>query len=174
MPITVANLTTNITTSAEYVVTGDGVFDDLMETMTAHLDAQYKLGRIVGTDYATVYLGAMQTVLQQSVQFVLGQEKTNAESALLAQKEITEFSQTNQSTKIDAATDSTMGRQQNLYTEQAKGFKWNADQKYLKTLMDAWSINISTAGVAATGVFAINETGANNLNDQISNAEPVD
>lgn len=174
MPITVANLTTNITTSAEYVVTGDGVFDDLMETMTAHLDAQYKLGRIVGTDYATVYLGAMQTVLQQSVQFILGQEKTNAESALLAQKEITEFSQTNQSTKIEAATASTMGRQQNLYTEQAKGFKWNADQKYLKTLMDAWSINITTAGVAATGVLAINETGANNLNDQISNAEPVD
>ena len=100
-------------------------------------------------------------------------EKTNAEVSLLTQKDITEFAQTNQTTKTAAATLSTLGRQQNLYTEQAKGFQWNADQKYLKTLLDAWSINISTAGVAATGVTAINETGTGNINDQITNAEPT-
>ena len=65
-----------------------------------------------------------------------------------------------------------MGKQQALYTEQAKGFQWNADQKYLKTLMDAWSINVSTAGVAATNVTAINATGTDGLNDQIAAAKP--
>lgn len=172
MALTVANLTDNVATNATFVVTGDGVFDDLMETVNAHLDAQYKLGRITGTDYATVYLGAIQSALTQAVAYVLGQERTNAEVELLDQKTITEFVQTNQVTKIAADPDSTMGKQQTLYGEQAKGFKWNADQKYLKTIFDAWSINISTAGVAATGVTAINETGIGNINTQIANAEP--
>ena len=60
-----------------------------------------------------------------------------------------------------------------LSAEQAKGFKWNADQKYLKTILDAWSINISTAGVPATQVAAINATGTDNINDHIANAEPT-
>lgn len=173
MTITIASLTTNVATSATYVVTGDGVLDDIMETVNAHLDAQFKLGRITGTDYATVYLGAMQAAVAQAVQYTMGLEKTNAEVSLLTQKDITEFAQTNQTSKVAANTLSTQGRQQNLYTEQAKGFQWNADQKYLKTLLDAWSINISTAGVAATGVTAINETGTGNINTQITNAEPT-
>ena len=60
-----------------------------------------------------------------------------------------------------------------MSTEQAKGFQWNADQKYLKTLLDAWAVNISTAGVASTGVTAINTTGTGNINTQIANAEPT-
>lgn len=174
MTITVANLTTNVATSATYVVTGDGVFDDLMETVNAHLDAQFKLGRITGSDYATVYLGAMQAALQQSVAFALGAEKTNAEVALINQKEITEYAQTLQTTKTAPDAASVTGKQVTLFDQQAKGFLWNAKQKYLKTLLDAWSINISTAGVAATGVTAINETGTGNINTQISNAEPTD
>lgn len=173
MALTITSLTTNVQTDSSYVVTGDGILDDIMETVNKHLDAQFKLGRITGTDYATVYLGAMQSGVAQAVQYTLGQEKTNAEVSLLNQKKITEFAQTNQTTTIAAASESTQGRQQNLYTEQAKGFKWNADQKYLKTLLDAWSINISTAGVAATGVTAINETGTDNINQQITNAEPT-
>lgn len=173
MTVTLASLTSNVATSAEFVVTGDGVFDDLMEVMNAHLEAQYKLGRITGTDYATVYLGAMQATVAQAVTFLLGQEKTNAELSLLAQKEITEFAQTEQVTKVAPTATSILGAQGTLYAEQAKGFKWNADQKYLKTIFDAWSINVSTAGVAATGVDAINETGTGNINEQVTNAKPT-
>jgi hypothetical protein len=162
-----------LTTSADYVVTGTGIFDDLMEAVNIHLDAQFHLGRITGADYATVYLGAMQSALQNSASFTLGKEKTNAESAVLGQKEITEYAQTQQTTKTAPHADSILGKQSNLYGEQAKGFKWNADQKYLKTLMDAWSINVSTAGVAATNITAINATGTGNLNTQITNAEPT-
>jgi len=74
---------------------------------------------------------------------------------------------------VSAHTDSILGKQAELYAEQAKGFKWNADQKYLKTRMDAWAVNISTAGVAATAITALNATGTDNMNDQISNAKPT-
>ena len=160
-------------TVTDNVVTGTGAFDDLMEAVNIHLDAQYNLGRITGSDYATVYLGAMQAALQQSVAFVMGLEKTNAEVTLINQKEVTEYGQTFQTTKTTPNDNSVLGRQINLYGEQAKGFKWNADQKYLKTLLDAWSINISTAGVASTQVVALNATGTGNINTQISNAEPT-
>ena len=155
------------------VVTGSGAFDDLMEAVNIHLDAQFNLGRITGSDYATVYLGAMQSALQQSVAFVFGLEKTNAEVTLINQKEVTEYGQTFQTTKATPNANSVLGRQITLYGEQAKGFKWNADQKYLKTLLDAWSINISTAGVASTQVTALNASGTGNINTQITNAEPT-
>ena len=155
------------------VVTGSGAFDDLMEAVNIHLDAQFNLGRITGSDYATVYLGAMQSALQQSVAFVLGLEKTNAEVTLINQKEVTEFGQTLQTTKATPNANSVLGKQITLYGEQAKGFKWNADQKYLKTLLDAWAINISTAGVASTQVTALNASGTGNINTQITNAEPT-
>jgi hypothetical protein len=173
MPLTIANLTAGVSTDADNIVTGTGIFDDLMETVNAHMAAQYNLGRITGSDYATVYLTVMQATIQQAVAYTLGQAKTNAETDLLFQKEVTEFAQTEQSTKVAPSSTSVIGKANNLSTEQAKGFKWNADQKYLKTLLDAWSVNISTAGVAATGVTAINETGTGNINTQISNAEPT-
>lgn len=171
--LTSADLTSNVTTSAEHIVTGDGMFDDLMETATAHIEAQYQLGRITGSDYATVYLGTMQAIVQQAVQYTIGQAKTNAETDLLDQKCVTEFAQTDQTTKIPPSPTSIMGTQAALSIEQAKGFKWNADQKYLKTIFDAWSINISTAGVAATGVDAINEVGTPNINSIIDDTKPV-
>ncbi len=173
MPLTIANLTAGVSTDANNVVTGTGVLDDMMETVNAHLAAQFNLGRITGSDYATVYLTAMQATLQQAVAYTIGTQKGNAEESLLFQKEVTEFAQTDQSTKVAPSSTSIMGRQSNLSSEQAKGFKWNADQKYLKTILDAWSINTSTAGVAATGITAINETGTGNINTQISNAEPT-
>jgi hypothetical protein len=173
MAITIANLTASVSTDADNVVTGTGVFDDMMETVNAHMAAQFNLGRITGSDYATVYLTAMQATVQQAVAYTIGMQKGNAEESLLFQKEITEFAQTDKATKVAPTSTSIMGRQANLSGEQAKGFKWNADQKYLKTILDAWSINTSTAGVAATGITALNETGTGNINTQITNAEPT-
>lgn len=174
MALTNASLTQGSSvTNTNNVITGTGVFDDLMESVTAHLEAQFQLGRITGTDFATVYLGAMQSALQVSVSYAIGQEKTNAEVALLTQKQTTEFGQTLVTGNTTPNANSILGKQTTLYGEQAKGFKWNADQKYLKTLLDAWAINISTAGVASTNVTALNATGTGNINTQITNAEPT-
>ena len=64
-------------------VNENGVFDVLMRSVDSHLDKQYTSGRIKGTEYATVYLGALQTVLQQAIAFVLSEEKTEKEIELL-------------------------------------------------------------------------------------------
>jgi len=173
MPLTIANLTAGVSTDGNNVVTGTGIFDDMMETVNAHMAAQFNLGRITGSDYATVYLTAIQATVQQAVAYTIGIQKGNAEESLLLQKEITEFAQTEQATKVAPTTTSVAGRANNLSSEQAKGFKWNADQKYLKTLLDAWAVNVSTAGIASTGVTALNATGTGNINTQISNAEPT-
>lgn len=177
MALTNASLTQGSSvTNTNNVITGTGVFDDLMESVTAHLEAQFQLGRITGGDFATVYLGAMQSALQQSVQYAIGAEKTNAEVTLINQKEVTEYGQTLQSTKTTPNANSTMGKQVTLYGEQAKGFKWNADQKYLKTLLDAWAINVSTAGTAVTGITALNPAdagGVSGMNTIIGDVKPT-
>ena len=60
MALTNASLTQGSSvTTTNNVITGTGVFDDLMESVTAHLEAQFQLGRITGTDFATVYLGCL-------------------------------------------------------------------------------------------------------------------
>ena len=77
-------------TDGKYTVTGTGVFDDLMKAVNAHLSAQFSLGRLTGTDYATVYLGAIQSSLQNSVQFVLGKQQADKQADLLTKQIVTE------------------------------------------------------------------------------------
>ena len=125
-----------------------GNFDELMKTVTLHLEEQFNAGRITGTDYATVYLGALQSVLAQAVTFTLNMNKANKETDLLTQKEITEFAQTGKTSSVLPDASSVSGKQITLFTEQAKGFKWNAENKYLKALLDAYAINVSVSKVA--------------------------
>ena len=79
------DFTNNVTIDANNNVSGDGVFDKMMETVNTHIDAQYKLGRIKGSDYSTVYLGSIQAAMAESMKFVLqrqiAQEQTDSEAA---------------------------------------------------------------------------------------------
>lgn len=143
--MTIAYTTLSDATTA---TNGTGNFDNLMKVVTLHLEAQFAAGRITGTDYATVYLGALQSTLAQAVNFTLNMEKANAEKALLDQKKITEYAQTLQSSTTTPSTSSIAGKQITLFTEQAKGFKWNAENKYLKALLDAYAINVSVSKTA--------------------------
>ena len=88
MAISIGNLTANVATDASNVVTGTGIFDDMMETVNAHMAAQFNLGRITGSDYATVYLTAIQATVQQAVAFTIGAQKGNAEQSLLFQNKL--------------------------------------------------------------------------------------
>ena len=60
----------------------------------------------------------MQATLQQAVAYTVAMQKGNAEESLLFQKEITEFAQTEKSTKVAPTTTSVAGRANNLSTEQ--------------------------------------------------------
>ena len=59
--------------------TGTGVFDVLMNAVNKNIESQYLKGRITGSDYATVYLGALQSVLAQSVEYVMKEKVSEAQ-----------------------------------------------------------------------------------------------
>jgi hypothetical protein len=120
--IQISDVTTTLTD-------GDGVFDVLMRSIDAHLDKQYTSGRIKGSDYATVYLGALQAVLAQAMQFVLSEQEAEKKLDLMAaqidainsEKTVKE----NQSSKDLLVKDSQMALQgaQKLAIDSEKGVK---------------------------------------------------
>lgn len=70
---------TNGSLDTNYDWVGTGVFDVLMNAVNKNIESQYAKGRITGSDYATVYLGAMQAVLAQSVEYVMKEKVSEAQ-----------------------------------------------------------------------------------------------
>lgn len=68
----------------EGTITGNGYFDKLMASLKTHIQAEYSSGRIKGTDYATVYLGALQSAMAQAIQFALQEKQVEAQVDLSA------------------------------------------------------------------------------------------
>lgn len=81
--ITLSDLTTGD-------VTGNGIFDQLMVSVKAHLEEEYTKNRIRGSEYATVYLGAIQSVMDRSLEFLLQKDRVDLETQLLAEQVITQ------------------------------------------------------------------------------------
>jgi hypothetical protein len=69
--IDIKELTDNVVISNDNEVSGSGIFDTLMVTVSKHIEAQYREGRILGTEYSNVYLGALQAVLDLSTKILL-------------------------------------------------------------------------------------------------------
>jgi hypothetical protein len=61
---------------------GDGTFDTLMRAFKVHIDGEYDKNRIKGPEYAQVYLGGLQAVLNTSLQFTLQQRSVTLENEL--------------------------------------------------------------------------------------------
>lgn len=78
-PIVLADLTSA-------TVSGSGVFDVLMRANKAHLEEEFSKGRIKGPEYATVYLGSLDTVMNAALQFLLQKDKISLEAQLLEQQ----------------------------------------------------------------------------------------
>lgn len=76
--VKLADLTTEIVSPTE----GTGIFDILLEKMETRIQEQYDAGRITGSDFATVYLGTVQAVLQSSIQFLLNKDKAAMDAAI--------------------------------------------------------------------------------------------
>jgi hypothetical protein len=56
-----------------------GIFDKLMVSINENIEKQYLDNRITGSDYATVYLGSIQSALAQSIQFALQEDMVEAQ-----------------------------------------------------------------------------------------------
>lgn len=65
---------------------GTGVFDVLMRANKAHLEAEYAKGRIKGSEYATVYLGSLESVMNTALQFLLQKDQAELQAQLIAKQ----------------------------------------------------------------------------------------
>lgn len=59
---------------------GIGIFDKLMTVVGSHVKEEFANDRINSSDYATVYLGSLQSVLTQAIQFSLTKDKAGADA----------------------------------------------------------------------------------------------
>ena len=118
--IKIEELTSNVKMDpATFEVTGDGVFDSIMRTLNVHMLAQYKAQRLKAENFATVYVGVVPTVLQESIKFLLQKEASVKNLDL-----------------IDA--------QEDLYRRQIEGFDDNKYQKLFEAQMNAWALMFSS------------------------------
>lgn len=70
----------------EATLLGSGVFDVLMRANKAHLEDEFKKGRLTGPEYSTVYLGSTTAVMNTALQFLLQKDKNKLEALLLEQQ----------------------------------------------------------------------------------------
>ena len=85
-----ANIELSNLTDSTNADNGTGVFDKLIQSVEHHIESQYKAGRITGNDYSSVYLGSMQSVLSESVKFLLSEQQVEKEVDLLSEQIISE------------------------------------------------------------------------------------
>lgn len=62
-----------------YTWEGNGVFDIMMKAINGNIKVEFDSGRINGTEYATVYLGATQAAINAAMQFILREEQTEVQ-----------------------------------------------------------------------------------------------
>ena len=87
--INLSDLTNGTIINQEW--SGSGVFDQLMAAVNKNIEVQFNKGRITGHNYAEVYLGGIQAVLQQSVEFLLRKDLTEAQIDIAKQQAITAY-----------------------------------------------------------------------------------
>ena len=83
IPVVNPILLTDLTTIE---VDGTGAFDVLMQATKSHLEQEFVKGRIKGTEYATVYLGSVEHVLNAALQFLLQKDKMALDALLVAKQ----------------------------------------------------------------------------------------
>jgi hypothetical protein len=84
--VTVFSSPVAISELASDSVDGSGIFDTMMRSTRAHLEREFTAGRIKGSDYATVYLGAMEVTMKAAFDFIMLRTKSSLEQDLLRQQ----------------------------------------------------------------------------------------
>lgn len=70
----------------EGTLNGTGAFDVLMQSMVAHLDAEFAKNRINGAERAQVYVGSVTAVMNQATQFLLQKDQSTYQALLLSKQ----------------------------------------------------------------------------------------
>ena len=166
----------NINDFTHATVDGNGVFDVLMRAVNAHLQKEWSANRLKGTEYSTVYLGALESTMNASLQFLLARDKLNKELELLelnktkTQKEIDLLNQKRitELANVDgtvANASSVVGRQTAVLQAQANGYKRDAEQKAAEILVRGFSALATTQDIETTDAarWGINPANANGL-----------
>ena len=110
--VKIEDLTSNVVMDSNtFEVSGDGIFDKLMETINTHISAQYKAQRLRADNVATVYVGVVPTVLQESIKFLLQRKNSTQQLKVLE-------------------------AQEELYRRQTKAFDDNKYQKIFETQLN--------------------------------------
>lgn len=104
---------------------GTGVFDVLIKAVNDNIEIQYDKGRIRSTEYANVYLGSMQSVIAQSIQFLLQEQLQEAN-----------IDKTQDSLLTAAKQRDVMDSQIALYDRQKDSFDDNKYQKVLEAQLN--------------------------------------
>jgi len=143
-------------TNATTVSDGTGVLDVLMKTINLHVVKQFDMGRITGPEYATVYVGALQSAISESIKFLLGEQAAGLQADLLEEKI--------ESERKNNGTDGSIDKKDALVDAQALGFKLDAKQKLLKSMLDGFAVNASVSGTLGN----VPETTLDGSIDQLS------
>jgi len=107
--IAITNLTNKTVTED-----GTGIFDIIAASVKLHLKDEWDAGRVTGTEYATVYLGTLQTTLQQSLAFLLTEQEASLKVELL-EKQVEQAKE-----QIDLITAQTAQAHEAVAASQAK------------------------------------------------------
>ena len=138
--------------NAEYKWIGTGIFDTLVNAVVGNIKIEYDSGRIAGAEYANVYLGSLQTVINTAATLWMQQPETEAKIGLVKEQIAASQAETKREDSIASAKNAVsaeqkelLKKQQELTARQTKGFDDNAMQKLLKQTLDSWSVAYSVA-----------------------------
>ena len=120
-------------------IDGTGVFDVLMRSVNAQIDAKVADGIIPRDQVTQVYEQLTMQAMNQSVQFLQVQEQ----SKLLEQQIITEKFKTQDSVDGQVAGGTT-GKQNAVLAAQEKGFQQDSVNKATSTMVNTWLAQRST------------------------------
>jgi hypothetical protein len=144
---------------------GNGCFDVLMRSVKAHIQLEYDANRLKGTDYATVYLGAMQSAMQLAEQFILTEKLQEAQINKI-QEEVDLLQTQDSEVQLNGTADRLIKAQQvlneadkrlstdkaravqesqrRLYERQIHGFDDNKKIKAFESQLNAWALMFSS------------------------------
>ena len=149
-----------------HTVTGDGVFDILMETATKHLLAQYEANRIRGEGYATAYVQVYIETLKAALRVWIEKGAQELQAQLLEKQiELADKNLELAEKQIEAES-----MKASLYKRQIEGYDENYKEKILKILLDAYTVVFSVAQEGFEGGIPklITVSGINDICDIIT------